>query len=74
MARALTPLSLDSEDFPRILALMKHCNNDALWFLPTLRWCGCPEREKFREVFTIDRRDFGRYRPAHVKRLTIIPD
>ena len=32
------------------------------------------EREKLREVFALDKRDFSVYRPSHVKRLVIVPD
>lgn len=71
--KALSLLSLDSEDFPRMRALMKKYH-DLPMDLADAALVRVSEREKFREVFTIDRRDFSLYRPEHVTRLTIIPD
>lgn len=71
--KALSLLSLDSDDFPRMRALMKKYN-DLPMDLADAALVRVSEREKFREIFTVDRRDFSLYRPKHVKRLTIIPD
>lgn len=70
---ALTFLSLNAEDFARMRELMKRYN-DRPMDLADAALVRVAEREKLREVFTVDRRDFSVYRPAHVKRLTIVPD
>jgi len=71
--KALSLLSLDSDDFARMRALMKKYNDLPMDLADAALVC-VSERENLREVFTIDRRDFSLYRPRHVKRLAIIPD
>jgi len=70
---ALAMLTLDADDFPRMRELMKRYN-DLPMDLADAALVRVAEREKLREVFTVDRRDFSVYRPMHVKRLTIVPD
>ena len=70
---ALAFLSLDKADYRRMRELMKRYR-DLPMDLADAALVRVAEREKFREVFPVDRRDFNVYRPAHVKRLTIIPD
>jgi hypothetical protein len=70
---ALVLRPLDKEDYPRMRELMKKYNDQPM-DLADAALVRLAEREKLREVFTVDRRDFSVYRPAHVKRLTIIPD
>jgi len=70
---ALAFLQLGAEDFPRMRELMKQYN-DLPMDLADSALVRVAEREKLRELFTLDRRDFSVYRPAHVKRLVIVPD
>jgi len=70
---ALAFLPLGVEDFPRMRELMKRYN-DLPMDLADSALVRVAEREKLRELFTLDRRDFSVYRPAHVKRLVIVPD
>jgi len=70
---ALALRLLDKEDFPRMRELMKKYNDQPM-DLADAALVRLAEREKLREVFTLDRRDFSVYRPVHVKRLAIIPD
>jgi predicted nucleic acid-binding protein len=65
-------LPLDSADLPRIRQLMQK-HRDLPMDLADATLVRVAEREAIRRVFTIDRRDFARYRPAKIGRFQIIP-
>jgi hypothetical protein len=59
-------------DVPRIRELMRKYR-DLPMDLADAALVAVAERERIRTVFTVDRRDFGLYRPARVGRFQIIP-
>lgn len=65
-------LPLDADDLPRMRELMLKYR-DLPMDLADAALVRVAEREQIRRVFTVDRRDFERYRPARVGRFEIIP-
>jgi uncharacterized protein len=60
------------EDLPRICALMSKYRKLPMDFADAALVVLC-ERQNIRTVFTTDRRGFSTYRPAHIRRLRILP-
>ena len=69
---AVEILPLGVEDVPRMRELMRKYR-DLPMDLADAALVRVAERERQRRVFTIDRRDFQIYRPAHIGRFAIIP-
>ena len=69
---AILLLPLDASDIPRIRELMRKYSNRRM-DLADAALLRVAEREGFREIFTIDRRDFSVYRLHRRTRLTLIP-
>ncbi len=69
---ALSILPLDHRDVPRMRELMRKYR-DLPMDLADAALVRVAEREKLRRVFTLDRRDFGIYRPARIGRFSIMP-
>lgn len=69
---ALGLLALDSGDVPRMRELMRKYR-DLPMDVADAALVRIAEREGIRRIFTIDRRDFGVYRPARIGRFSVIP-
>ena len=69
---ALRILPLDHRDVPRMRELMRKYR-DLPMDLADAALVRVAEREMLRRVFTLDRRDFGIYRPARIGRFSIMP-
>jgi len=69
---ALRILPLDHRDVPRMRELMRKYR-DLPMDLADAALVRVAEREKLRRVFTLDRRDFGIYRPARIGRFSVMP-
>lgn len=65
-------LDLDIDDVPRIRELMRKYS-DLPMDLTDAALVRVSEREKIDTIFTLDRRHFSLYRPAHRRRLEIVP-
>lgn len=65
-------LPLDAADAPRMRELMRKYR-DLPMDLADAALVRVAERERISRVFTIDRRDFERYRPRGIRRFTILP-
>jgi predicted nucleic acid-binding protein len=65
-------LGLDASDAPRIRALMRKYR-DLPMDLADASLVAVGERDGVNKVFTLDRREFGVYRPAKLGRFSIIP-
>ncbi len=70
--QAVQILSLDAGDIPRMRELMRKYR-DLPMDLADAALVRVAEREKLRRVFTLDRRDFGIYRPARIGRFSVMP-
>jgi hypothetical protein len=70
--QAVQILSLDAGDVRRMRELMRKYR-DLPMDLADAALVRVAEREKLRRVFTLDRRDFGIYRPARIGRFSIMP-
>ncbi len=70
--QAVQILSLDAGDIPRMRELMRKYR-DLPMDLADAALVRVAEREKLRRVFTLDRRDFGVYRPARIGRFSVMP-
>ncbi len=73
LREALRFVPLRNGDFTRMRELMKRYS-DLPMDLADAALVRVAEREKLREIFTLDRRDFGVYRPARIGRFVIVPD
>jgi len=69
---AVSILSLNAPDLPRIRALMKKYR-DLPMDLADAALVRVAERERIPDVFTVDRRDFKLYRPQGIGRFNILP-
>jgi predicted nucleic acid-binding protein len=65
-------LGLDASDVPRMRALMRKYR-DLPMDLADASLVAVAERDGVNKVFTLDQRDFEVYRPAKLRRFTIIP-
>jgi predicted nucleic acid-binding protein len=65
-------LGLDASDAPRMRTLMRKYR-DLPMDLADASLVAVAERDGVNKVFTLDRRDFGVYRPAKLGRFSIIP-
>jgi uncharacterized protein len=63
---------LDRDDIPRIRELMAKYH-DLPMDLADAAIVRVAERERINRVFTIDQKDFSIYRPAHMRRFTLLP-
>jgi len=70
---ALELSPLDREDFDRMWELMKRYR-DLPMDLADAALVRIAERQKLREVFTLDKKDFSVYRPSRMGRFVIVPD
>lgn len=70
--QAVQILSLDAGDVRRMRELMRKYR-DLPMDLADAALVRVAEREKLRRVFTLDRRDFGIYRPARIGRFSVMP-
>jgi predicted nucleic acid-binding protein len=66
-------LTLDGRDMSRARDSMKKYK-DLPMGLADAALVAVAEREKFRRIFTLDRRDFEIYRPAKLGRFIILPE
>jgi hypothetical protein len=66
-------IELETRDHRRVRELMKKYR-DLPMDLADAALVAVAERERISRVFTLDRRDFEVYRPAHVRRFRIIPE
>jgi predicted nucleic acid-binding protein len=71
-AGALVLSPLGDDDLPRIRELMRKYR-DLPMDLADAALVRVAERERLRRVFTLDRRDFGVYRPLRIGRFSIVP-
>lgn len=69
---ALEVLELDADDLPKIRTLMKKYADLPMDFADATL-VHVANREKIREVFTLDRRDFGVYRLKRGQSFTMVP-
>ena len=69
---ALWIAELTDEDHPRMRHLMRKYH-DLPMDLADAALVRLAERERIRQIFTIDRRDFSIYRPAGLGRFDILP-
>lgn len=65
-------LPLENSDADRMRELMKKYR-DLPMDLADAALVAVAEREKIRRIFTLDRRDFGVYRPAKLGRFILLP-
>jgi hypothetical protein len=65
---AVSILSLDADDVPRMHKLMEQYHD-----LADAALVRVAEREKIRRIFTLDRRDFTVYRPIGIGRFSLLP-
>lgn len=72
VTEALVILPLDQEDAPRMKDLMRKYR-DLPMDMADAALVRTAERERFRRVFSLDRRGFTVYRPEKVGRFSIIP-
>ncbi len=70
--RALQVLGLDADDMPQIRTLMNKYKDLPMDFADATL-VHVANREKIREVFTLDRRDFSVYRLKRNQSFTIVP-
>ena len=66
-------LPLDNQELSRMRELMKKYK-DLPMDLADAALVAVSEREKIRRIFTLDRRDFGVYRPAKLGRFILLPN
>lgn len=66
-------LPVETPDFPRIQTLMNKYR-DLPMDLADATLVRVAERERIRRMFTLDRRDFGLYRPSRIGQFVIIPE
>ena len=71
-AGALDVAPLGREDLPRIRLLMRKYRDQPMDFADAALVC-VAERERITRIMTLDRRDFGIYRPGRVGRFEILP-
>jgi predicted nucleic acid-binding protein len=71
-SEAIALLPLDGEDVPRMAELMRKYK-DLPMDLADAALVRVAERERIRQVFTLDQRDFRVYRPAGLGRLSLLP-
>jgi uncharacterized protein len=71
-AKAVSLAQLDTTDAPRMRELMAKYR-DLPMDLADAAIVRVAEREGIRKVFTIDRKDFGVYRPKRIRKFTIVP-
>lgn len=69
---ALQPLGLDVDDMPHVGKLMKKYEDLPMDFADTT-FVHVANRDKLREVFALDRCDFGIYRFKRGRSFSIIP-
>jgi len=69
---ALWMADFNEEDYPRARYLMRKYR-DLPMDLADAALVRVAERERIRRIFTIDRRDFGVYRPLGIGRFEILP-
>jgi predicted nucleic acid-binding protein len=69
---AVTILPLDADDIPRIKELMGKYRDLPMDFADAAL-VRAAERERVRQIFTLDRRDFQIYRPSRIGRFSILP-
>lgn len=65
-------LPMDGSDLPRMRALMRKYR-DLPMDLADAALVRVAEREGCRRIFTVDRRDFSRYRPERLGHFVIVP-
>ena len=70
--RALQVLGLDTDDMPNIRTLMRKYEDLPMDFADATL-VHVANREKIRQIFTLDRRDFGVYRLKRGQSFTIVP-
>jgi predicted nucleic acid-binding protein len=66
-------VEIETRDHRRVRELMKKYR-DLPMDLADAALVAVAERERIAQIFTLDRRDFEVYRPAHVRRFRIIPE
>jgi hypothetical protein len=71
-SEAVALLALDGDDVPRMAELMRKYK-DLPMDLADAALVRVAERERIRQVFTLDQRDFRVYRPAGLGRLSLLP-
>ena len=71
-ARHLSLIELRETDLRRMRQLIKKYSNLPMDLADAALVAVC-ERTKIRRIFTVDRRDFLIYRPAHVSQFEVIP-
>lgn len=69
---AVAILPLDADDIPRIKELMGKYR-DLPMDLADAALVRAAERDRLRQIFTLDRRDFQIYRPSRIGRFAILP-
>jgi len=69
---AINLLPLDRDDHHRMRELMEKYQDLPMDLADAALVC-VAEREKLKRVFTLDRKDFGVYRPVGVGRFTLLP-
>ena len=70
--RAVELVPLELADVPRMRELIRKYRDLPMDLADAALVC-VAEREKIRQVFTIDRRDFQIYRPSRLGRFSILP-
>lgn len=65
-------LPLEGEDIPRMRALMRKYRDLPMDLADAALVC-MAERLRTRRIFSLDRRDFGIYKPARIRRFTVLP-
>jgi predicted nucleic acid-binding protein len=71
-SEAVEILPLESDDMSRMAELM-HKYRDLPMDLADAALVSVAERERIRQIFTLDQRDFRVYRPAGIGRLNVLP-
>jgi len=69
---AVEILAIGIEDVPRMKELMRKYR-DLPMDLADAALVRVAERERLRQIFTLDRRDFQIYKPSRISRFTIFP-
>jgi uncharacterized protein len=72
VSKAVALAPLDASDTPRMRELMEKYR-DLPMDLADAALVRVAEREAIRKIFTLDRRDFGVYRPKRIRKFTIVP-
>jgi predicted nucleic acid-binding protein len=71
--RRIELLAVEADDVTAALVVEQRYRDLAIGLTDAISLAVC-ERERITSVFTFDRKDFGSFRPAHVRALRLLPE